>query len=334
MFKKFISFLKYNNLTVFIVLVVFLLTSGVFAQTEAGQEFIGAKEIRTEGVDNTLLLEADLEKMDMDYKIEKIESDDKYYYVTYTYLDLIKKDNAWQYGIQENVRKVSQKAKVDLGKYLAQELREEYERRLSDLKKEQEKERAGGESIRTEVEEYTGVIGQALDVVGRVFTGYKAVKVRKVPAPNVPPTILAQREVKNGAEDIGSADNLTDVYEDYIASKDPDHEDVCDHEPESQKSNVESEEGTGTSTLDFLEGSTPEVNDEDPDQTLNSNDDGNTPPANADPSQEGNVEGGDADTSQVGSVDDGTSSEDSGFGAEETVITEEPDVVIFEIENQ
>src|SRR3989339_578320 len=203
MFKKFISFLKYNNLTVFIVLVVFLLTSGVFAQTEAGQEFIGA-------------------------------------------------------------------------------------------------------------------------------------------------------------EDIGSADNLTDVYEDYIASKDPDHDDVfgiidncpndynpaqldgdddgigdvCDHEPESQKSNVESEEGTGTSTLDFLEGSTPEVNDEDPDQTLNSNDDGNTPPANADPSQEGNVEGGDADTSQVGSVDDGTSSEDSGFGAEETVITEEPDVVIFEIENQ
>src|SRR3989339_696407 len=320
MFKKFISFLKYNNLTVFIVLVVFLLTSGVFAQTEAGQEFIGAKEIRTEGVDNTLLLEADLEKMAQGIK----------------------------------------KGKVDLGKYLAQELREEYERRLSDLKKEQEKERAGGESIRTEVEEYTGVIGQALDVVGRVFTGYKAVKVRKVPAPNVPPTILAQREVKNGAEDIGSADNLTDVYEDYIASKDPDHDDVfgiidncpndynpaqldgdddgigdvCDHEPESQKSNVESEEGTGTSTLDFLEGSTPEVNDEDPDQTLNSNDDGNTPPANADPSQEGNVEGGDADTSQVGSVDDGTSSEDSGFGAEETVITEEPDVVIFEIENQ
>jgi len=76
MLNKAIHFIKYNNITVLILAILFLLSTGVFAQTETGKAVIGAKQTNIEGVDNTLLLEADLDNLDMDFKIEKIESDD------------------------------------------------------------------------------------------------------------------------------------------------------------------------------------------------------------------------------------------------------------------
>ena len=137
MLNKTIHFIKYNNLTVILILAVFLLGSGVFAATPAGQEIIGAQETKIEGIDNTLLLAADLDNFNMDFKIEKIEEDAKYYYVTYTYLDLIKDNNAWQYLIQEKVKKISKKLREDLGVYLTEQFKQEYEARIKDLKEAQ-----------------------------------------------------------------------------------------------------------------------------------------------------------------------------------------------------
>ena len=107
MFKKLIHFIKYNNATVLILVFILVLGSGAFAASPQGQELIGEKQTNIEGVDNTLLISADLENYEMDFKIEKIDEDDKYYYVTYTYLDLIKMDNAWEYSINEKTRKIS-----------------------------------------------------------------------------------------------------------------------------------------------------------------------------------------------------------------------------------
>ncbi|MCK5511126.1 hypothetical protein KAI65_06365, partial [Candidatus Parcubacteria bacterium] len=126
MLKKIIHFIKYNNVALLILLAIFAIGSGAWAQTDAGQEFIGEKQEKIKGIDNILLLEADLESFDMDFKIEKITRDDKYYFVAYTYLDLVKKDDAWEYLLNEKVRKVSLKIKKDLGAYLAEELKEEY----------------------------------------------------------------------------------------------------------------------------------------------------------------------------------------------------------------
>ena len=119
MFKKAINFIKYNNFAVLILAVIFIAGSGAWAQTEAGQEFIGEKQEEIKGIDNTLLLSADLENYDMDFKIEKIEKNNQYYFVTYTYLDLVKTDDAWEYLLNEKIRKVSLKIKKDLGAYLA-----------------------------------------------------------------------------------------------------------------------------------------------------------------------------------------------------------------------
>ena len=226
MLKKVIHFLKYNNATVLILVAIFLLGTGVFAQTEAGQAIIGAKQTSVQGIDNTLLLEADLENMDMDFKIEYIETDNEFYYVTYTYLDLVKLNNAWQYQLKEKVRKVSRKLKQDLGMYLAEELSEEYEMRIKELKQEQAKVQKQGEKIRVEVIEYSGLIGQTLNLAGRIFPGYEPIKKREIPSPTLPPTMMFARDADDQADVSPSSDNLTNVYNNYIEENDPDKDNV------------------------------------------------------------------------------------------------------------
>ncbi|MEA3398631.1 MAG: hypothetical protein U9R06_02715 [Patescibacteria group bacterium] len=220
MFKKVFHFIKYNNLVVLIIAVIFLLGTGVFAQTEAGQALIGTKEINYKGTDNTLLLEADLDNLGMDYTIEKIEDDEDYYYVIYTYIDLIKQNNSWIYQMQEKSRKVSKNLKQDLGEYLAEELSEEYSARVKFLKTEQAKALANGEEKRIEVVEYNGLIGQTLELAGKIFPAYEPVKRREIPLPSLPPNLLAVNE-----SDESLADDLTDIYNEYIDKMDPDRDD-------------------------------------------------------------------------------------------------------------
>jgi hypothetical protein len=44
--NKVLQFIKYNNLTVLIILSIFVLSSGVFAQTETGQALIGGNRLK------------------------------------------------------------------------------------------------------------------------------------------------------------------------------------------------------------------------------------------------------------------------------------------------
>ncbi|MBU4455701.1 hypothetical protein KJ586_04295 [Patescibacteria group bacterium] len=224
--KKILNFLKYNNLTVLILAAIFLFSAGAFAQTEAGQEAIGQKQTRVEGVDNSLLLDADLDNMDMDFKIEKIESDEEYYYITYTFLDLDKLNGAWQYQLKEKTRKISKKLEKDLGVYLIEELGEEYEARIKELKEEKRRAEEQGEEKRVEITEYSGLIGRSLDLAAKVFPGYEAVKEREIASPelidrtnmtNPPnPPYEGGQSPPNPPYEGGQADNLTGVYEEYI----------------------------------------------------------------------------------------------------------------------
>ena len=169
MFKKFIHFIKYNNAMVLILALFFIVASGVFAQTEIGQEFIGEKTAHIEGRDNTLLLEADLDNFQMDFKIENIEEDNEYYYIKYTSLDLLEHEDAWQYQLNEKIRKVSKKFKGDLGEYMAEELKEEYDARIKTLKEEQTRALLQGKETRVEITEYSGLIGKTLDIASKIF---------------------------------------------------------------------------------------------------------------------------------------------------------------------
>jgi len=224
MMNKLIHFIKYNNAAVLIIAFVFIIGASALA-SEPGREAIGSQTTAIEGVDNTLLLAADLEKFDMEFKVEKIEEDEEMYYVTYTYLDLTEENNAWQYQLKENTRRISKKIDVDLGVYLAGELKEEYDARIKELKQTQVEARAAGEEKRVAVTEYSGLIGASLDLAAKIFPNYEPVKKEELESPVMAESL---RQLQNEGTDtaVPVTDNLTQVYDNYIAENDPDADNI------------------------------------------------------------------------------------------------------------
>jgi len=212
-FDSLTGFIKYNNATVIILAIVLILGGGALA---AGPEAIGQKQTSVAGVDNTALLAADLDKFNMDFKIENVQQDEKYYYVTYSFLDLALSDSAWQYQLSQRTQKVSKKIKQDIGEYTAKFMAKHYESRMRELKREKSLAEAQGEQKRVEVTEYSGLIGRTLDLAAAVFPGYEPVVKRELLAPENfnlpnPPTPLSE-----GGR--AQADNLTQIYNDYLAA--------------------------------------------------------------------------------------------------------------------
>lgn len=228
MLKKAVNFIKYNNLTVLILLGLFLAGSSVLAQTDTGQAVIGEKQVSYQGIDNTLLLQADLDNLDMDFKIEEITQDEKYYYVTYTFINLEPINNAWQYQLREKKRKISRKLKTDLGKYLAKQLKQEYDQRIKELKEAKKSSDIQGVTQVIEVQEYTGLIGKTLEIAGNIFPGYEPVKKIALPSPSLPSLLINNRENVGISTqvNIGASEDLTDVYNEYIGENDPDLDNI------------------------------------------------------------------------------------------------------------
>ena len=173
MIKKVISFIKYNNATILILAIIFVVGGSVFA-SETGREAIGGSTTHIEGIDNAALLSIDLDSFDMDFMIESIEEDDKYYYVTYSYMDLESVDNVWQYIFKEKVRKISKKSKVDLVSYMAKELSEESYGKIKKLKESKGKAENKGVQNKKKVTKYSGIIGKALALGEKVIPGFEA----------------------------------------------------------------------------------------------------------------------------------------------------------------
>ncbi|MFA6106506.1 MAG: hypothetical protein WC745_02405 [Patescibacteria group bacterium] len=246
--SKIIDFIKYNNATMIIFAVIFIFGAGVFA---AEPDAIGQKQTRVEGVDNSLLLTVDLESHDMDFKIEKIESDEKYFFVTFTYLDISAVNNAWQYGIREKTIKVSRDLEGDLGVWLADEFKDIRGARIKNLSAEKEKALAEGLKKREEVTEYSGLIGKTLDLAGAVFPGYSPVKKIELPATAdiaaltaAVPSGTNSTDGSNGSD----SDSLTEIYNSYIAENDPDSDNIFganDNCPNSANSGQEDTDADG-----------------------------------------------------------------------------------------
>lgn len=206
--NKIFHFIKYNNATVIILAVILILGGGALA---AGPEAIGEKQTSVQGLDNTALLAADFDAFNMDFKIENIEQDEKYYYAVYSYLDLVVLDNAWQYQLNSKTQKISKKIKPDIGEYLVKFLTKHYEARIRELKQEKNQAESAGGQKRIEVTEYSGLIGRTLDLTAKVFPGYESAVRRELPAPEfiIPPAPFI-KEANSGI------DNLNKIYNDYV----------------------------------------------------------------------------------------------------------------------
>jgi len=218
MLKKFLNFIKYHNAAVVILGVILLLGTSVFA-SETGREALGGKQTKIEGADNSVLLATDLGAFNMDFKIEKIEQQADKYFVSFTCVDLVKSDNVWQYQSKEKQLKLSLKyGENDLATVLTKELKDIYQSRVRDLKTEQAKARENGIEKRTEVTEYSGLIGKTLDLAGQVFPGYSSVSKKELPLAaslqSFDGTGIAA-EPRN-ANLPGAKPDLTEIYRDYL----------------------------------------------------------------------------------------------------------------------
>ncbi|MDP2736410.1 MAG: hypothetical protein Q8O59_01340, partial [bacterium] len=143
------------------------------------------------------------------------QADEKYYYVTYSFLDLVLTDNLWQYQLSQKTQKVSRKIKEDIGIYMAKFMAKHYEARTRELKNEKSLAASAGEQKRVEVTEYSGLIGRTLNLAAAVFPGYEPVVKTELPTPenfNLPESINS-----GVAAPRGGTDNLTQIYNDYIA---------------------------------------------------------------------------------------------------------------------
>jgi hypothetical protein len=234
--KSWLNFVQYNN-AFLLLLVVCILAFGslTFASENVRDATIGGKQVLAEGVDNTLLLEQDFDKFNMDFKITGILEDEENYTVSYSYVDFDiapssdaggdvitnshelnatnshESGEVWQFVEKQGARKISKPFRQDLGVYLASQLSQEAQARVKELKNLQKQEREKGETKIVQVTQYSGLIGKVLDLSSAVFPGYEPVKKIELPTPAAN-AVLASR-----TQTSGSADNLTNIYNDYVA---------------------------------------------------------------------------------------------------------------------
>ncbi|OGF27730.1 hypothetical protein A2477_03575 [Candidatus Falkowbacteria bacterium RIFOXYC2_FULL_47_12] len=228
-----LHFIQYNN-AFLIILVACVLAFGSlsFASEEVRDATIGGKTVYAEGTDNTLLLEQDFDKFNMDFKITGIVEDEESYAVQYSYVDfdltsplpvppLIRGGSeggvvstgsegvAWQFVEKQGARKIDKPFRQDLGLYLAGQLRQEASARIKELKRLQREEREKGLTKIVQVTEYSGLIGKILDLSTAVFPGYEPVKKVELETP------LADEQIVRRAQ-TGGADNLANIYNNYV----------------------------------------------------------------------------------------------------------------------
>ena len=230
--KKVLDFVKYHNaFTIGLILVLFG-GGAIFAASPDARSAVLGQEIITEhGIDNTRIINADLENFDFQMKIDNVTEDVTNYYIDYSFRTIGIEGNEWQ-TITRNLQMVIAKdalAGQDLGLYVQKQLASIAQNELAYLEQAQTAEREKGQTEIVRTTEYTGLIGLVLDVKNAVLSGYEPV-VKPEPAelaqnteaqtpqePQVPEIPQESEPVQNATttEEIsaGGTDNATSTME-------------------------------------------------------------------------------------------------------------------------
>jgi len=216
--KGVINFIKYNNASVIILIMVFIIGSATFA-SETGREMIGTKNINIVGEDNLVLLETDLENLDFEFQIENIEEDDEFMYVVYTYRPLEKENGVWKFLIIERTIKISKKSiqrkhRFNLESYILKEFKQIRSSLLKNLKKEKEKAEKIGKQERVQVIEYTGLQGVVLNIFSKTGSVKKNIIENNFSREDFHKSKYEKLEFKAGLN--SGVDNLSNIYNDYV----------------------------------------------------------------------------------------------------------------------
>ncbi len=162
MFKKIINFIKYSNVFTIAAIVVFVVIATAMASNDdIKNRVLGEKIVTESGIDNSVILAADLENFDLEMKIIDIREDEDNYYLAYQFQTLGIRENIWQTILRQKELKISKKALAgqDLGLYAAEELGEVIDYELAYLKEVQENENKKGDDRIVQETKYEGLLG-------------------------------------------------------------------------------------------------------------------------------------------------------------------------------
>ena len=222
MFKTIVKFIgerKFSFPTMAIIIsVAFIAVASALAANEDVKKIIGEEIVEKSGVDNTVLLAADLENFDLKMEITNALEDEENYYVDYQYKTLAIKDNVWQEVLKLEQIIVSKAALAgeDLGLYLMEELGEIIDYQLAFLMEVQEKEEEKGVTVVLEKTEYTGLIGLVFNTKTKELPGYEPVVKPSVAEVNDAPqddSIQSMEPADKGPASDENYDDYTGVPE-------------------------------------------------------------------------------------------------------------------------
>jgi hypothetical protein len=175
---KIINFIKYNNAFTIAMAMVLFGGGAIFAASpDARDAVIGKEIVKVAGIDNSVLLNADIDNLDLRMKVENVREDTDNYYVDYSFSTFGIEGNIWQ-TISRKAQMIVSKASLagqDLGLYVQSQLANVAQNEIAYLKQAQSAEKEKGLTQIVRTTEYSGLIGLVLDAKNQILPGYEPV---------------------------------------------------------------------------------------------------------------------------------------------------------------
>lgn len=173
-----VNFVKYNNLIPLSLSLLLLSVSGVFAASptmrDEAAELVYTKDETVLGIDNSYLLDYDLDYFQPTALVTKVEEDEGAYYVSYEFRTVGVKDDIWQDVVREDMLVVPKRflSSLNLGEHLSKYFDELIQKEEKLLVETKEIETSLGRSARQVATSYGGLVGEFFDPEIRALPGY------------------------------------------------------------------------------------------------------------------------------------------------------------------
>lgn len=181
--KKLAEFLAYNNAVPIAFGILFLGAAGAAAATPEVRDAVVGSEQVVQSIDNSRIVNADIENYPFTVQIIGVQEDDTNYYVLYTLQTIDLVDSVWQDVLYER-ELVVEKAALDgrdLGLYATEQVAQVRDSERRRLLATQEFEKEIGVSQKVIATVYSGLIGQFLDSSSDTLPNYVPVVVEPEP---------------------------------------------------------------------------------------------------------------------------------------------------------
>lgn len=181
--KSFVNFLKHNNLVPIALSFVLLGAGSTYAMQNP--ERLYSAEDRVVSIDNTYLVDKDLETYSPTVRIANVTEDADAYYVAYELSTIALVDSVWQDTTKIQtlmVYKDDLKDERDLGAYVTRQLSHTIARELAQLQKTQtfEKKQISQKQVATT---HAGLVGMFMDDKTETIPPYTPPDPKPIPAP-------------------------------------------------------------------------------------------------------------------------------------------------------